>query len=185
MIQIRLALVTGASSGLGKALAYALAEQGIPLILVARNVSAIPKDLKVPVEIFACDLSDPKERRRLSERVRTIRPDLIINNAGFGLYGPVLSHTLDANAEMIRVNIDALLELTYEGAQALVAAGEKGTIVNISSAAAFTSYPTFAVYAASKAFVNNFSEGLEAELRPKGVRVLTVCPGPIATDFIA
>jgi short-subunit dehydrogenase len=185
---MKLALVTGASGGLGKALCIALAHQGIELIAVARNqnaLSALQQELTVPVTILPIDLSHPQEREPLIELIHRTSPDVVINNAGFGLYGPILSHPASSMAEMIEVNIQALAHITIEASRALIASKKKGTILNISSAAAFFSYPTFATYAASKRFVLQFSEALDEELSPQGVRVLTVCPGQIATGFRA
>jgi len=185
-MQSKLALVTGASSGLGKALCVELAKRNIPLLLVARSedkLHALAKQLPVPTFIHPADLSLSTDRKILLERIREEKPDLLFNNAGFGLYGPVLTHPLSAMQEIVEVNLDAVMELSIETARTLIAADKRGTIVNISSAAAFFSYPTFCVYAATKAFINNFSQGLDAELRKQGVRVLTVCPGQIATGF--
>jgi short-subunit dehydrogenase len=188
MLKPKLALITGASSGLGKALCEELAKRQIPLILVARDESslkAVASSLAVLTTVFPVDLSEPEERQKLIQFIQEKKPDLIINNAGFGLYGPVLAHPLSETNQMIEVNIQALMQLTIEGAQCLIKNKMEGTIVNISSAAAFFSYPTFCVYAASKAFVNRFSEGLDTELKPYGIRVLTVCPGQIETGFRA
>ncbi len=181
-----LALVTGASSGLGRALSIALALRGISLILVARNRDALEQlaaTLSVPTEILPADLASPDGRKRVIEKIRARTPDLIINNAGFGLYGPVLSHPLSAWDEMLAVNAQAVMDLTIAGAENLKKWGKKGTILNIASAAAFFSYPSFCVYAATKAFVMRFSEALHTELRPSGIAILTACPGQIDTPF--
>ena len=186
MLNIQLALVTGASSGLGKALCQALAKQNIRLLIVARREDLLKKlalELPSSTQIYRIDLSDPNECKTLIQLIHQKAPDLIINNAGFGLYGPTLSHPLNELEDMVDVNIQALMKLTIESARVLQQAKKKGTIVNISSAAAFFSYPTFNVYAATKAFVNRFSEGLDEELREQGIRILTVCPGQIDTDF--
>jgi short-subunit dehydrogenase len=184
--QAKLALVTGASSGLGKALAYALAKQGIPLILVARNAEKLKKvtsDLPPSTHIHTADLTDAKQRKDLITLIRQRQPDLVINNAGFGLYGPTLAHPLSDLCAMVELNVQALMELSVESARVLLEENKKGIIFNISSAAAFFSTPSFNLYGATKAFVNSFSEGLDAELKSQGVRVLTVCPGQIETDF--
>lgn len=182
----KLALVTGASTGLGKALCEILAKRQIPLILVARNekkLKELAAQLSVPTEIHRTDLSIAHEREKLIQLIHSKKPDLVINNAGFGLYGPVLAHPFTAMNEMVEVNIQALMDLSIESARALYKSNMRGTIVNISSAAAFFSYPSFCVYAATKAFVNRFSEGLDLELKPYGIRVLTICPGQIETSF--
>ncbi len=184
MISAKWALITGASSGLGKALCEELAQQNIPLILVARDRSKLEQlSFSVPTHIHAADLSKPSDREQLIQLIQHKQPDLIINNAGFGLYGPALAHPTSDMHEMVEVNIQALMELTLESARVLIHSKKPGIIVNISSAAAFFSYPSFCVYAATKAFVNRFSEGLDTELKPYGIRVLTICPGQIDTDF--
>jgi short-subunit dehydrogenase len=181
-----LALVTGASSGLGKALSQVLAKQKIPLILVARNEEKLKKiasDLPVSSQIYKADLADPEQRKELIKLIHRQKPDLIVNNAGFGLYGPTLIHPLSDLNAMVELNIRALMELSVESARALLKEKRKGTILNISSAASFFPTPSFCLYSATKAFVNNFSEGLDGELRSHGIRVLTICPGQIDTDF--
>lgn len=186
MNPIKLALITGASSGLGKALSIALSKQGIPLLLTARSedkLSALASSLPTACEILPCDLTLREDRLKLIAYIQKKQPDLIINNAGFGLYGPATSLPLEALEEMVEVNVEALMELSVEGAKALQSAQKTGTILNISSATAFFPYPTFCVYAATKAFVNTFSMGLDAEMKKFGIRVLTVCPGQIDTEF--
>jgi uncharacterized protein len=182
------ALITGASSGIGEALARLLAEKGIQLIVVARNkekLHALARDLShlVPVEVLACDLSDADQRQTLIKAIHSRKPDLIINNAGFGRYGDVLTYDSKEMIEMVEVDVTALMEISIEGARALVSAGKEGVIMNVSSAAAFQIFPSFSVYAASKAFVNLFSESFDFEVAPLGVRVLTCCPGMVDTHF--
>jgi uncharacterized protein len=182
----KLALVTGASSGLGKALSVALSKRGIPLVLTARNEHTLKQaalGLPDSTQLICCDLSKPEDRKKLLGVIQERKPDLIINNAGFGLYGPALSHSTSDLKEMIEVNAQALMELSLEGARALLKDKKKGTILNISSATAFFPYPTFCVYAATKAFVNSFSQGLDKEMKRHGIRILTVCPGQINTGF--
>jgi short-subunit dehydrogenase len=181
-----LALITGGSYGLGNALAHALAKRGVPLLLVARSEEHLKKAAKTlppNTQLFCADLFLPSDRKKLVALIREKEPDLIINNAGFGLYGPALAHPVSSSLEMVEVNVQALMELSLEGAKTLLLAQKKGVILNISSAAAFFPYPHFAVYAATKAFVNRFSESLDLEIKPKGVRVLSVCPGQIDTKF--
>lgn len=182
----KLALITGASSGLGKALSHLLSKRGIPLILTARNEEKLKKaalDLPSSTQILRCDLTHPEDRKELIRLIRKRQPDLIINDAGFGLYGPALSQQMRDLQDMVEVNISALMEISIEAARTLVKVKKKGTILNISSAAAFFSYPTFCVYAATKAFVNSFSLGFDKEMKKLGVRILTSCPGQIDTDF--
>lgn len=181
-----LALVTGATSGLGKALCHALAQRNIPLIAVGRNIQKLQllaKEIQTPIQIVQIDLSQSNQRLSLCTLIQELCPDLVINNAGFGLYGSAIEQRLKLSQEMIQVNIQAVMECSIEAASALKKAKKPGLILNISSAAAFFSYPNFSVYAASKAFVYRFSEALDIELSAYHIRVLTVCPGQIATDF--
>jgi len=183
---MNLALITGATSGLGKALAQLLAEKGVPLFLVARNqekLAALQKELPVSTLTFVCDLASKKERAALLIAIKAHAPDLIINNAGFGLYGPVLSHDLSSFQEMIKVNVDAVIEISITAAQTLREQHRKGTIVNISSSAAFFPFPFFSVYAASKACIQSFSQSFDEEIKQNGIRILTACPGQIDTPF--
>lgn len=181
-----LAFITGASSGLGRALSYALSKRGFGLILTARNEEELKitaHRLPSSTEIVCCDLTNPADRSKLVKIIQEKQPDLIVNNAGFGLYGPAVSHLVSNLEEMVEVNAQALMELSIIGAQTLLNAGKTGTILNISSAAAFSPFPGMCVYAATKAFVNSFSQGLSSEMKRHGIRVLTVCPGQIDTGF--
>lgn len=184
----RSSLLTGASGGLGQALAQLVAGKKIPIMLSGRDAAALTQlsaGLRklTQVETIACDLSTAAARLPLCSWIRRQAPDLVINNAGFGLYGEALSYTESEQLQILQVNAEAVLELTLVAARALVAAGECGTIINITSAAAFHPFPAMAVYAASKAFVNEFSYSLDCELAPYGVRVLYSCPGMIDTGF--
>lgn len=151
-----------------------------------RRLHELAKDLShlVPVEVIACDLSQQDQLKNLVKAVRSRKPDLIINNAGFGLYGDVLTWTTQEQQEMVDVDIKALMELSIEGARTLIGAKRKGVILNVSSVAAeMKIFPTFTVYAACKAFVNRFSESFDYEVAPYGVRVLASCPGMVDTNF--
>ncbi len=186
--EIKLALVTGASSGLGRALAHALAKKGVALILTGRDekrLRSLVQELPTSTHHLALDLGLAGDRKKLILELEKTSPNLIINNAGFGLYGDVLSHPLQDQINMIDVNITAVIEISLAAAQNWQNKHQKGTILNVSSAAAFFSYPTFAIYAASKLFVLNFSRSLDEELSDYGIRVLTVCPGQINTEFRA
>jgi short-subunit dehydrogenase len=188
MKQARLALITGATGGLGRALAAALAKRSIPLYLTATNEEALAelaRELRAmtQVDYSAINLSSTPSRQHLLEMIQEKAPDLVFNNAGFGFYGECLAHPTRAHTELLTVNSIAVMEITLESARALIKKKEKGTILNISSAAAFFSFPLFATYAASKGFVNQFSSAFDREVAPQGVRVLTVCPGQIDTPF--
>lgn len=183
-----LAFVTGASSGIGGALCRLLAKKGVPLMITGRDaakLNAVTTELKPFVDIisFTADLAVAKERSRLIDKLYEYQPDLIINNAGFGLYGEALTYKTEEQLEIVNVNATAVLELTLEGARMLVTAGKKGVILNVSSAAAMQIFPCMAVYSASKAFVNQVSESLDYEMRPYGIRVLAACPGMVSTEF--
>ena len=187
-MSFRHAVVTGASSGIGEALAYLLADQGIPLTLVGRNVErleavASTARAKVPVTTLQLDLAHPDQRAQLVQMIQRDVPDLVINNAGAGLYGEILSYETSKLFEVFDINATATFELTVEAARSLVTAERKGVVMNISSASAFQPFPWFATYAASKAFVKNFGEAMDYEVAPHGVRVLTSCPGVVVTGF--
>ncbi len=182
------ALITGASSGIGKAVARLLADKGVSLIITARRqdqLNELAKELSplVPVEVIPCDLSDSEQRKILVKVIQSRVPDLIVNNAGFGYYGDIISYETDKMKEMVEVDVMALMELSIEGAKALIGAKRPGVIMNVSSSAAFQIFPSFSVYAASKAFVNLFSESFDMEVISEGVRVLACCPGMVDTDF--
>lgn len=184
----QLALVTGATSGIGHALSHLLADQGTALILTGRRQDELQNlqealKPKVEVQIIAVDLSQREDRRKLIDILHHQAPDLVINNAGFGLYGEALSYATEEQVKILEVNGVATLELTLEAARALVSKDKQGVVVNVSSAAAFHVFPYFAVYAASKAFVNQFSQALDDEMQTYGVRILTACPGMVETHF--
>ncbi|MBA3722784.1 MAG: SDR family NAD(P)-dependent oxidoreductase [Parachlamydiaceae bacterium] len=185
-----LALVTGATSGIGKALCHLLAEKGIALIASGRDVNLLQNlknDLqsKVNVQLIVADLTKKDERQKLIEQIHTFAPDLVINNAGFGLYGDCLTYQTSEQMQILEVDGVALLEITLEAARSLLSKEKKGTIFNISSAAAFQIFPGMAVYAATKAFVNQFSQAFDKEMEVHGIRILTTCPGMVNTNFQA
>lgn len=186
--EFKWALVTGASSGIGEALSRLLAHQGINLIINGRHggrLQALAKELRelVQVETIVADLADPLQRQPLVDAIWEHAPELVINNAGFGLYGEALTYETHQQLDVLEVNGAAALELTLEGARALVSREKKGVIMNIASAAAFSIFPSVAVYAAAKSFIVSLSESLDAEMRPLGVRVLASCPGMVSTNF--
>lgn len=185
------ALITGASSGLGLEYARQLAPETETLILVARRdhlLRDLAQDLvnrhpSLRVRTIPCDLADPNERQHLLNTLSQSRlyPDLLLNNAGMGDYGEFRTSEWPKNEQMLRLNIEALTHLTHSLLPGLIA--KRGAIINLSSLASTLPIPDFAVYAASKAYVTSFSEGLRLELREQGIRVLAVCPGPIKTEF--
>lgn len=165
------ALVTGASSGLGRILCQKLAEKNIPLIVTAR------KDLP-PAEI-AIEADLTKERHKILQVIEEQVPDLIINCAGFGAYGPAVEHSLD----LLEVNANAAIEISLAAARALQKAKRPGIILNISSVASLIPMPYMALYGAAKASLTSFSKSFDFEMQPHGIRVLVSLPGPIDTPF--
>jgi short-subunit dehydrogenase len=179
------ALITGASRGLGMAFARALAERHCNLVLVARSAEplhAFANELRRshPVAVIAIqvDLSSPGAGEILAEQLSNgdIPIELLVNNAGFGLRGEFRGLSLSRQLEMLRVNNQAIVELTYSLLPGMLERRQKG-IINISSTAGFQPIPFASAYSASKAFLTTFSLALEQELRAAGVTVVTVCPG--------
>ena len=186
------ALVTGASQGLGKYFARALAARRHNVLLVARSegkLEALAAELRgahgVVAEPLVCDLSAPGAGLQLAHalRERELPVGLLVNNAGFGLRGEFLSLTLERQLEMMRLHNSAAVELTFELLPPMVEAG-RGGIVNVSSMAGFQPIPYAALYSATKAFLTTFSMALREELRraETGVRVVTLCPGRLRAD---
>jgi len=184
------ALITGASSGLGAAFSRFLAVRHVELFLAGRDRSALVSVADEAlllgaksVALFPGDLSKEEEVRALVALLEEQSPDLVINNAGMGLYGPVVEQEVDRLVQMIDLNVKALAVLSREAARRMVQGGEGGCILNIASAAAFVPFPLSAMYSATKAFVHQFSSSMDFETAPHGVRVLAACPGVIATRF--
>lgn len=181
------ALITGATSGIGEALAHLLAQKGYALILTGRNIEklhTVAKELQAE-EAIAADLQKREERHKLVALIRSKMPELVINNAGFGLYGDLMSLSVEEQLSILEVNATAALELTLEAARALIQAGKRGVILNVSSVAGEYPCPGMSVYGATKAFLTSFSEALHTEAAPKGVSVLVSCPGMVKSDFAA
>jgi uncharacterized protein len=184
-------LVTGASAGIGTELARELAGRGYGVTLVARRrerldelAEALRADQAAEVRILPCDLSDPAARRGLLDELgagaRTVAG--VCNNAGFGAHGPLHGADLRREAEMVRLNVEALHELTGAFLPDMVERGA-GAVLNVASVAAFQPVPGMATYAATKAFVLAFSEAVHAELAGTGVSCTTLCPGLTRTEF--
>jgi short-subunit dehydrogenase len=185
-----LALVTGATSGIGSALARLLANKGIPLIIHGRDVAKLEllgRELSplVSIDILSADLSTTEGLARMVACIAERMPDLLINNAGFGLYGHVLDYEIEEQLQLLHVNAEAVVRLSIACAGQLKAHGCRGVIMNISSVAAFPIAPRLALYSASKVLVNQFSESFDYEMRPHGIRVLVSCPGVVETNFRA
>jgi uncharacterized protein len=183
----RVALVTGASSGIGETFARALGARGLRLILTGRDegrlgriADEIAATYNVRVERATVDLASPGGPEQLKAAVDGfgLVPDVLVNNAGAGLIGTFTTLPLDAQLDTIRVNVEAIVALTGLFLPAMLARG-RGAIVNTSSAAGLQPLPHYAVYGATKAFVNSFTQAIWAEVRARGVRVIAVCPGPV------
>ncbi|NGX62152.1 MAG: Serine 3-dehydrogenase [Chlamydiae bacterium] len=180
-----LALITGATSGIGEALARLLASKGFSLILTGRNqekLEKLAKELTVQ-KIIVADLSKREGQERVLEEIRRSCPDLLINNAGFGLYGTAHTLPIEKQRDMVEVNSLFPLQSTLVCAQTLIEAKKKGTILNVSSVGGEYPTPGMSVYGATKAFLTSLSQGLYTELASKGVSVLASCPGMVSTDF--
>ena len=184
-------LITGASSGIGKAFAQELAANKNDLIIVARSeeklnqlASKLQEQHKIQVEVIVKDLTEPSATQEVFERIQSkgIAVDTLINNAGFGDYGEFADTDGERQIKMVQLNIIALMDLTHKFLPQM-RQRLSGNIINISSIAGFQPIPYISVYAATKAFVLSFSEALWAENRQYGVRVLVVCPGPTETNF--
>ncbi len=189
-IPYHLALITGASSGIGAALARALARERLSLILIARNEKALETQAEQlrtqspEVIVLPADLTETGAAFKVFESLKQkkLSVDLLVNNAGFGSYGYFHEQPLENESAMIDLNIKSLVQLTHLFLPDMVSSG-KGAIINISSTAGFQPVPFMATYAATKAFVTSFTNALHAELQPRGVRVINICPGRTATNF--
>lgn len=187
----QVALITGASTGIGRAYARAFAARGANLILVARSadkLEVVANEARVrhsvTVDVIAHDLSTPGAGTALLDKVASLgrEIDILVNNAGFGTHGnfaQIDPARLDAE---IQLNCVTLVDLT-RGVLPGMTARRRGAVVNVASTAAFQPIPTMAVYGATKAFVLSFSVALAEEVRASGVRVLAVCPGATDTAF--
>lgn len=186
-----LILITGASSGIGREMARLLAARRNDLILVARRedrLIALRDELEekhvIRVHIFTADLSNPNAVQDLYKGIQAkgLTVTMLVNNAGFGLYGDFIETDMADEVCMINLNITALMLLSKWYAAEFKKRGA-GVIMNVGSILSFLPFPYYAVYAATKAFVLHFSEALQAELDGTGVRVVTLCPGPTDTEF--
>jgi uncharacterized protein len=185
------ALLTGASSGIGRSLAVALAARGANLVLVARRadrLESLATELRkrhgVTVHVIPFDLSAPSAGADLRDAAaqRGIRVTSLINNAGFGSFGPFADQDPDRLAREVAVNVSAPVQLTAAFLPQILTAG-RGFIINVASMAAYAPSPRRAVYGATKTFVLTFTEALWAELRGTGVTVFALSPGATSTEF--
>jgi uncharacterized protein len=187
----RTALVTGASSGIGLELARGLARRGSDLVIAARREDRLEEladeltgAYAIDVEVIAADLTDPEERGRVEHRIRDVAPpiDLLVNNAGFGTYGPFVRQDVDSETAEIELNVLAPLRLMHLALPGMVERGH-GAVLNVSSTAGFQPLPYNATYSSTKAFLTRLTEAVSEEVRGEGVRVMALCPGFVRTEF--
>ena len=190
--QTATALVTGASSGIGRELARLFAQDGYDLVLVARNrpkLESLAQELqskhRVQVTILVQDLADPAAAQTITNQLarRSIEVNVLVNNAGTQVYGQFAEAGLEQQLAMIQVNTTALVHLTHRLLPGMIGRGH-GRILNVGSTGSFAPGPLNALYCASKAFVLSFSQAVGAELAGTGVTVTALCPGPTNTAFI-
>ncbi len=185
-----LAVITGASAGIGAVYADRLARRGYDLLLVARKqerleqlAQAIANNTGRNVETLAADLMSPNDLHKVEQILRDDpRVTLLINNAGVGATAPLLNSGITDMSYMITLNVEVLTRLTYAVVPALVSRGS-GTIINIASIVAISPETLNGVYGGTKAFVLAFSQSLRYELKDKGIRVQVILPGAISTNF--
>jgi len=182
-------VITGASSGIGTELARGLARRGYPLVLVARRQERLDEladevraQYSVAADVFPLDLSDAGAREQLAKRLRTEAIAGLCNSAGFGTSGVFHELPLERESEEVTLNALALMELTHAALPGMVERGA-GAVMNIASIAGFQPVPYMAVYSATKAFVQTFSEAVHEELHGTGVSVTCLCPGPVPTEW--
>jgi uncharacterized protein len=186
------ALITGASAGIGREFARQLANRARTLVLVARREQRLNelrdelrnRNAQLTVHTRVVDLCD---KAQIEELIRWLGQnkldiDFLINNAGLGDYGSIATSDIERDDRIIQVNIAALTFLTRQLLPQMISR-KRGAILNVSSSAGFLPIPGMAVYAATKAYVNSFTEALRAEVREKGIAVTALCPGPVHTEF--
>ncbi|HYL63779.1 MAG TPA: SDR family oxidoreductase [Candidatus Methylomirabilis sp.] len=185
------ALVTGASAGIGKALAEELARGGTNLVLTARRrerleelAQQLTTQTKVQAKVFVADLAEPDAPGKIFRftNEQGIEVELLINNAGFGAYGEFETHETQRLTGMVQVNCAAVVHLTRLYLPGMVSRGH-GDVMILASTAAFQAVPYLSTYAATKAFDLLFAEGLAEEMKPHGVRVCALCPGSTESEF--
>ncbi|GAT11116.1 SDR family oxidoreductase [Mycolicibacterium novocastrense] len=184
------AVVTGASAGIGADIARELAARGHGVTLVARREDRL-RDLAtelgdtVRAETIACDVADPDARAVLFDQIadRGLTVDILVNNAGIGTIGSVTKSPVAEEIAQVRVNVEAVIDLTTRAVQQMVPRG-RGAILNVGSTAGYHGFPGQAGYAGTKAFVKTYTEGVRAELEGTGVTVAMLAPGPVRTEFL-
>jgi short-subunit dehydrogenase len=181
------ALITGASSGIGEEFARQLAQRGYDLILVARRKDRLEKlaeELPTKAAVIECDLANEADKLPGKVKRRRLQVDLLVNNAGFGNRGRFVEVDAKRDAELVRVNCEAVVALTHAFLPGMVERGSGG-VITVASTAGMQPLPYETTYAASKAFAISFMEALSMELRDTGVKTLVVNPGPVKTEWQA
>jgi short-subunit dehydrogenase len=182
------AVVTGASSGLGREFARALAGRGHRVLAIARRgdrLVALREEVKLVggrVEPLVADLSTSAGIDAVLAKAATLEVELLVNNAGFATYGPFAALSLERERELVRINVEAIVAITRGLLPAMIER-KRGGVINVGSQMGFQATPFFASYSASKAFVLSFSEAIAEELRGTGVDVTAVMPGFVTTEF--
>lgn len=190
---MKYALITGATSGIGYEAAHIAAQKKYNLILSGRNESKLnqikeewERVYSIKVEVIVCDLSEPNAAEYIlnAVNIESKQIDILINNAGFGLFGPFKDTDINKEIDMINVNIVALTQLTKPIFNQMLDRGN-GYIMNMSSIAGFMPGPLMSVYYASKAYVLSFSQALAKEAEGTGVGITVLCPGPTDSNFLS
>lgn len=190
--QGKTALITGASSGIGRVFALALAKRGMSVVLVARSeerLQGLAEEVKrkygVSAEVIVADLSQEQAALHVLQEVqqRGLTIDMLVNNAGFGVNDYFERIPAERAHEQVMVDVAAVVDLTHAFIPLLLVRSREAAIINVASSAGFQPVPYMAVYGASKAFVISFSLALAEEYRTRGLRVLALCPGATETNF--
>ncbi|GBD04164.1 putative oxidoreductase EphD [bacterium HR19] len=183
------ALITGGSYGIGYALAKKFAKNGVEVILIARTEEKL-LEVKKEIEkdggksyIFPADLTKTNLEELFNRIYSEYEFDTLVNNAGFGTIGKFYELDIKKELEMIELNVKVLVELSHHFLSRRIKEGKGGTLINISSLAGFFPIPYFATYSATKAFVLSFSEAIRREVEDKKIKVITICPGGVKTEF--
>ncbi|NMH68404.1 SDR family oxidoreductase [Bacillus sp. RO3] len=188
---MKTALITGASTGIGKQFAYSYAEQGYHVILVSRSVDKLhqlARDIEdkhgVKTYVIPKDLSREWAAKEVYDEVheKGLSIDTLVNNAGAGTTGELLENTAERNHQQVMLNVNAVVNMTHLFLEDMVQTG-RGEIINVASMASFQPIPYMSIYAATKAFVLSFTEGLHEEYKQKGIHIMAVCPGNTETEF--
>lgn len=183
------AIITGASSGIGKALAFEFAKNNFNLLLTARDEAALQKIAadcenlyKIETEVFVADLADADSTDKLVEKISNLKFEILVNNAGFGVKGDFAATEITDELKMLEVQLATLLKLTKAVLPQMIA-NKNGKILNVASVYSFSPVPKQSVYSACKSFMLSFSSALRSEIENSGVSISVLCPGITQTEF--